>query len=170
MLKLCTRRSSTISLTPTEFNRLAFVAQDRLAFVRRGFVEKLQKYLVKGRLSNRFYTIIFLTAFEARGRIPRTLSSPGFALARRSWAERKSQSELFGIFETKRTIANPPKAMESIFARLLSLLAQYVTPHLPPWLIWSLDTLKPTQIQSFTASEQLLMPIFTVIPTTARIL
>lgn len=65
MLKLCaTKKMFDDILTPVEFNRLAFVAQDRLANVRRGFVEKLQKYLVKGRLSNRFYTIIFLTAFE----------------------------------------------------------------------------------------------------------
>ena len=64
MLKVCTSKMFDELMSPIEFNRLSFVAQDATPEVRRGFVEKLQKYIVKGKLSNRFLTIIFLTAFE----------------------------------------------------------------------------------------------------------
>jgi sister-chromatid-cohesion protein PDS5 len=108
MLKLCTKKIFDDILTPTEFNRLAFVAQDRLANVRRGFVQKLQKYLVKSRLSNRFYTIIFLTAFE-----------PEFEFKNSTITWIRSRAKVF--------VENKSPVMESIFARLLSLLAQYVS-------------------------------------------
>ena len=106
MLKLCTRKAFDDNLTPTEFNRLAFVAQDRLANVRRGFIEKLQKYLVKGKLSNRFYTIIFLTAFEPE---------PEFKNSIVTWIRSRAK-----VFVEKKSYV-----MESIFARLLSLLAHH---------------------------------------------
>ncbi|KUJ19587.1 uncharacterized protein LY89DRAFT_581626 [Mollisia scopiformis] len=64
MLKLCTTKMFDEFLSPIDFTRLSFVAQDRLEVVRRGFIEKLQKYIVKNRLSQRFNTIIFVTAFE----------------------------------------------------------------------------------------------------------
>ena len=106
MLKLCTKKTFDDLLTPTEFNRLAFVAQDRLAPVRRGFVEKLQKYLVKGRLSNRFYTIVFLTAFEP---------------------ELEFKNSIITWIRSRAKVLAEKKSMESIFARLLSLLAQCVS-------------------------------------------
>ena len=107
MLKLCTKKTFDDLLTPAEFNRLAFVAQDRLAAVRRGFVEKLQKYLVKGRLSNRFYTIIFLTAFEP---------------------ELEFKNSIITWIRSRAKVLAEKKSMESIFARVLSLLAQCVSP------------------------------------------
>jgi sister-chromatid-cohesion protein PDS5 len=106
MLKLCTDKTFDNILTATEFNRLAFVAQDRLAAVRRGFIEKLQKYLVKGKLSNRFYTIIFLTAFEPELEFKNSIITWIRSRAR-AFADKKSP------------------VMESIFARLLSLLAHH---------------------------------------------
>jgi sister chromatid cohesion protein PDS5 len=105
MLKLCTEKRFDEILTPTEFNRLAFVAQDQLANVRRGFVEKLQKYLVKGKLSNRFYTIIFLTAFEPELEFKNSIIT---------WIRSRAK-----VFADKKS-----PVMESIFARLLALLAQ----------------------------------------------
>lgn len=64
MLKLCTVKFFDDLVSPIEFNRLALVAQDQSPQVRQGFIEKLQKYIVNNKLSNRFLTIIFLTAFE----------------------------------------------------------------------------------------------------------
>jgi len=66
-------------------------------------------------------------SFRARGRI-QELYHHLDSLSREGLGRKEISSELFGILKQKRTIANPPKAMESIFARLLSLLAQYVTP------------------------------------------
>lgn len=106
MLKLCTRKMFDDVLTPTEFNRIAFVAQDRMANVRRGFIEKLQKYLVKGRLSNRFYTIIFLTAYEPELDFKNSIIT---------WTRSRAK-----IFAEKKS-----HVMESVFARLLSLLAHH---------------------------------------------
>ena len=106
MLKLCTYKTFEGFLTPTDFSRLAFVAQDRQAYVRRGFVEKLQKYLVKGKLSNRFYTIIFLTAFEPQ---------LDFRSSIITWIRSRAK-----VFAEKKVLV-----MESIFARLLSLLAHH---------------------------------------------
>lgn len=106
ILKLCTKKTFDDILTPTEFNRLAFVAQDSLSNVRRGFVEKLQKYLVKGKLSNRFYTIIFLTAFEPELEFKNSIIT---------WIRSRAK-----FFTEKKT-----HVMESIFARLLSLLAHH---------------------------------------------
>ena len=106
MLKVCTQKTFDGLLSPTEFNRLAFVAQDRLASVRRGFVEKLQKYLVKGRLAHRFYTIIFLTAFEPELEFKNSIIT---------WVRSRAK-----VFTDKKS-----PVMESIFARLLSLLAHH---------------------------------------------
>jgi sister-chromatid-cohesion protein PDS5 len=106
MLKLCKNKNFDGILSPTEFNRLAFVAQDRLAQVRRGFIEKLQKYLVKERLSNRFFTIMFITAFEPELEFRNSIIT---------WI--RSRAKVF--------IEKKSHVMESIFARLLSLLAHH---------------------------------------------
>jgi sister-chromatid-cohesion protein PDS5 len=105
MLKICTSKLLDSFLTPTDFNRLALVAQDKQANVRRGFVEKLQKYLVKGKLPNRFYTIMFITAFEPGADFKNSIIT---------WIRSRAK-----VFLDKKS-----PVMESIFARLLSLLAQ----------------------------------------------
>ncbi|KAL5624824.1 hypothetical protein BROUX41_004884 [Berkeleyomyces rouxiae] len=64
MLKLCCDNRFDTHLGPNDFNNLAFVAQNGEAAVRHRFVEKLQKYLATNELPPRFYTIVFLTAFE----------------------------------------------------------------------------------------------------------
>ncbi|TVY54635.1 Sister chromatid cohesion protein pds5 [Lachnellula cervina] len=113
MLKLCTNKLFDDLLSPIEFNRLAFVSQDPLANVRRGFVEKLQKYLVKSKLSHRFYTIIFLTAFEPDQRLKSSIIT---------WI--RSRAKLF--HDTKN------RALESVFTRLISLLAHHPDFSLDP--------------------------------------
>lgn len=64
VLKLCRDKQLDDSLPPEDFNALAFVAQDIRPQTRRAFIEKLQKYLVQNKLRPKFYTIIFLTAYE----------------------------------------------------------------------------------------------------------
>lgn len=64
ILKLCKNKELDDHLPPDEFNALSFVTQDAHPQTRRAFVTKLQKYLVQGKLRPKFYTIIFLTAYE----------------------------------------------------------------------------------------------------------
>lgn len=64
VLKLCKDRHLDDFLPPEDFNALAFVTQDLHPQTRKAFVGKLQKYLVQGKLRPKFYTIIFLTAYE----------------------------------------------------------------------------------------------------------
>lgn len=106
MMKLCTMKMFDDILTPLEFTRLSFVSQDRLEFVRRGLVEKLQKYIVKGKLSNRFLTIIFLTNFEP---------SPSFRNSIMTWIRSRA----------KQSADANSKVFESVFPRLLHLLAHH---------------------------------------------
>ncbi|TGZ77910.1 hypothetical protein EX30DRAFT_398161 [Ascodesmis nigricans] len=64
LLKLATFRVYDEAITPKDFHRIATVAQDRCYQVRRGFIDKLKKYLGGNKLPPRYYTIIFLMAFE----------------------------------------------------------------------------------------------------------
>ncbi|RDL34437.1 Uncharacterized protein BP5553_07565 [Venustampulla echinocandica] len=113
MLKLCTNKLFDEFLSPVEFNRLAFVTQDSLMDVRKGFVQKLQKYLVKNKLSNRFYTIIFLTAFEPDQSLRNSIVT---------WIRSRAK-----VFHDQKS-----RALESVFARLISLLAHHPDFSLQP--------------------------------------
>lgn len=106
LLKLCTFKHFEELLSPTDFNQLALLTQDSCANVRRLFVEKLQKYLVQNRLRARFYTIIFLTAFE-----PNT--------------EFKSQIETWIRSRVRFFRETKQNTMESAMGRLISLLAHH---------------------------------------------
>ncbi|KAH8801476.1 armadillo-type protein [Xylogone sp. PMI_703] len=105
LLKLCRNKIYDEVLTPDQFEHLAFVAQDPQPEVRSAFVGKLQKYLVKGELSNRFYTIIFLTAFEPVVEFRQSIVT---------WIRSRAKA-----LNDKRHI------IEGIFPRLLSLLAHH---------------------------------------------
>ncbi|KAI0862734.1 armadillo-type protein [Xylaria cubensis] len=106
LLKLCTSKHFEELLSPTDFNQLALLAQDSCANVRRLFVEKLQKYLVQNRLRARFYTIVFLTAFEPN-------------------AEFKSQIETWIRSRARFFREAKQSVMESTLGRLISLLAHH---------------------------------------------
>ncbi|KAI9801108.1 MAG: hypothetical protein M1833_002976 [Piccolia ochrophora] len=106
LLKLCTTRTFDDLLAPRDFHRLALLAQDSLFPVRSGFVNKLKKYLGQNKLSQRFYTIIFLLAFE-----PQT----DFRENTVTWI--RSRAKQFA--HQKATV------LESVFSRLLSLLAHH---------------------------------------------
>ncbi|KAI9845226.1 MAG: hypothetical protein M1837_004981 [Sclerophora amabilis] len=111
-LKLCsttgnsTRKTYDDLLEPDGFNRLAFLSQASQPQVRTGFVNKLKKYLGQGHLSQRFYTIPFLLAYEPQ---------QAFRLDTVTWI--RSRVAFFG--QQQKPI------MESVFARLLSLLAHH---------------------------------------------
>lgn len=106
LLKLCTIKLFEGFLTPAAFNNLATVAQDTTFQVRRGFVEKLQKYLVQNRLHTRFHAIMFLVAFE-----------PDLQFRQNTLTWIRSRVRYFQ--EQKSHV------MEATLARLLSLLAHH---------------------------------------------
>lgn len=106
LLKLCTLKHFEELLSPVDFNQLALVTQDGCANVRQLFVGKLQKYLVQNRLRARFYTMIFLTAFEPL-------------------AESKNQIETWIRSRARFFREAKQNVMESTMGRLLSLLAHH---------------------------------------------
>ncbi|KAK5627649.1 hypothetical protein RRF57_003364 [Xylaria bambusicola] len=106
LLKLCTSKHFEELLSPADFNQLSLLTQDTCANVRRLFVEKLQKYLVQNRLRARFYTIIFLAAFEPNVEFKNQIET---------WI--RSRARFFR--DTKQNV------MESTMGRLISLLAHH---------------------------------------------
>lgn len=106
VLKLCKDRDLDDHLPLDEFNALAFVTQDAHPQTRRAFIGKLQKYLVQGKLRPKFYTIIFLTAYE-----PVTEFKNGVETWIRSRVNHYQQSG--------------QAVMEAIMPRLISLLAHH---------------------------------------------
>lgn len=111
MIKLCCEKHLSPRLTPSAFNQLALVAMDARAQVRAGFVAKLMKYLGLTKLSNKFFTPLFLLGHEPDRAIKSGVTT---------WLKGRAVAMASG--KTK------DKAMEATFARLLSLLA-----HHPDW-------------------------------------
>lgn len=109
LLKLCREKHLSSRLSAAAFNSLSVVAMDARAPVRSGFVNKIMKYLGQLKLSNKFFTPLFLLGHEPDRSIKQ--SAMMWLKARGMQAER-----------TKDT------AMQATFARLLSLLA-----HHPDW-------------------------------------
>ncbi|KAI2630683.1 armadillo-type protein [Hypoxylon sp. NC1633] len=105
-LKLCTLKHFEEIFSHADFNQLAFLTQDPAPLVRRFFIEKLQKYLVQNKLRPRFYTMIFLTAFE-----PDTM----FKNQIETWI--RSRARFFR--DAKQNV------MEASVGRLISLLAHH---------------------------------------------
>ncbi|KAH7408517.1 armadillo-type protein [Phaeosphaeria sp. MPI-PUGE-AT-0046c] len=106
LLKLSCNKRLDNFLTPAAFVQLALVTHDPCPQVRKGFSEKLMKYLGQGRLPSRFYTILFFLAHEPDKNIKNSTMT---------WI--RSRRAAFAA--RKETI------LESVFARLLSLLAHH---------------------------------------------
>ncbi|KAK0710932.1 armadillo-type protein [Lasiosphaeris hirsuta] len=106
MLKLCTQKHFDDLLLPEGFDTLALIAQDGVQEVRHEFVRKLQKYLADGKLRSRYYTIVFLLAFEPHS---------DFKQRTETWIRSRAR-----YFEE-----NKQPVLEAIMARLLSLLAHH---------------------------------------------
>ncbi len=113
-LKLCTKKHTDALFLPTAFNSLALVAQDSLLAVRSAFLQRLKKYLGQQKLSQRFYTIPFLLAFE-----------PNTTLRSETTTWIRSRATHFRDLKDQDTSSNTNTVMESVFARLLSLLAHH---------------------------------------------
>lgn len=114
-LKLCMQKPHDSLLSPTEFNSLAFVAQDPKYPVRSGFLQRLKKYLGQQLLPPRFYAIPFLLAYEPIGEFKQETTT-----WIRSRAAFFSHSKPQSLSATKAAIV-----MEAVFARLISLLAHH---------------------------------------------
>lgn len=115
-LKLCVKKSHDAHLTPAAFNELALVAQDAEVAVRTSFIQRLKKYLSKNRLPQRFYAIPFLLAFE-----------PTTALKSDTMTFIRSRAAYFSSIapHASSSGAKPNIVLESVFARLLSILAHH---------------------------------------------
>ncbi|KAI5465779.1 armadillo-type protein [Mariannaea sp. PMI_226] len=106
ILKLCTVKKYDDVFDAASFNKLAELVQDSELNVRRRFMEKLQNYLSRGRLRARFYTILFLVAFEP---------VPEVKIRVETWL--RSRARYFE--DIKRRV------MESMMGRLIPLLAHH---------------------------------------------
>ncbi|KAL2171027.1 hypothetical protein VTG60DRAFT_3875 [Thermothelomyces hinnuleus] len=106
VLKLCTQKHFDEQLSPEDFDALALTTQDAVQEVRHGFVRKLQKYLADNRLRSRFYTIVFLMAFEPS-------------------ADFKQRTETWIRSRARHFQDNKQPVLEAVMPRLLSLLAHH---------------------------------------------
>ena len=119
-LKLCVKKSHDAHLTPAAFNELSLVAQDAESAVRASFVQRLKKYLSKNLLPQRFYAIPFILAFEPTTSLKSDVTT---------WI--RSRAAYFSSLPPHPSLSNPPTTskpaivLESVFARLLSLLAHH---------------------------------------------
>jgi sister-chromatid-cohesion protein PDS5 len=117
LIKLSASRSICDQLlTPQDFNMLALVAQDPLQPLRSDFIDTLRRKLSqKSQLSVRWYTIPCLLAFEPSTSLKEStltwLRSRATFLSRQMQANGKGKEQ--------------QPVMESMFARLLSLLAYH---------------------------------------------
>ncbi|RBR19084.1 uncharacterized protein FIESC28_05755 [Fusarium coffeatum] len=106
ILKLCTVKKYDDEFDPASFNKLAELIQDTELQVRRIFMEKLQSYITQGRLRARFYTMLFLAAFE-----------PAAELKTRVETWLKSRARLFA--------ENKTRVLEAMISRFIPLLAHH---------------------------------------------
>ncbi len=104
--KLCSQKHFDDLLSPQDFDALALTCQDAVQEVRHGFVKKLQKYLADNKLRSRFYTVVFLMAFEP---------STEFKQRTETWIRSRARH----FQEHKQPV------LEAVMARLLSLLAHH---------------------------------------------
>lgn len=121
LLKLCASHSLCDQLlTPRDFNSIALVAQDPIPHVRAGFVNQLKKKLVqKSHLSHRWYAIPCLVAFEPNvGLRESTLT---WLRSRAAFFSQQAQPQQGSNKKDPQT----QTVMESLFFRLLSLLAHH---------------------------------------------
>ena len=123
-LKLCSSKDHDALLSPEDFNRLAEVAQDPQAAVRISFLGRLRKYLSKNTLPARFYVIPFLLAYEP---VPELKSETVTWIKSRVsfFAEYKAPANSSTDTKAKTTGARVSTVLETVFARLISLLAHH---------------------------------------------
>lgn len=124
-LKLCTSRDHEQLLSAHEFNKLALIAQDNLLPVRTSFMMRLRKYLSAGILPTRFFTIPFLLAFEPNAKLKAETSTWLISQYNRL-QKQKAQRLARSSADSKDTSSSKADTtLESVFARLISLLAHH---------------------------------------------
>ncbi|PWY79745.1 ARM repeat-containing protein [Aspergillus heteromorphus CBS 117.55] len=118
LLKLCASQGLCDQLlTPRDFNAIALVAQDPVLEVRSGFISLLKRKVQDSPLSYRWYTVPFLLAFE-----------PQASLRDSTLTWLRSRAGFFS--QQNNGKRSEQTVMESVFSRLLSLLAYH--PDYPP--------------------------------------
>lgn len=106
LLKLCCSKALDKIFSPRDFNRLTRIVQDALPEVRAGFNGALKKYNGQNLLPRRFYSFMFLYAFEPK----------------------KSTKEATVTFLKARASSfakNGDQLLEGVFSQFLSLLAHH---------------------------------------------
>ncbi|KAK4123237.1 ARM repeat-containing protein [Parathielavia appendiculata] len=106
LLKLCTQKHFDEMLSADDFNAVSLTTQDAIQEVRHGFIKKLQKYLADNKLRSRFYTIVFLMAFEPS-------------------ADFKQRTETWIRSRARHFQDHKQPVLEAVMPRLLSLLAHH---------------------------------------------
>ncbi|KAG9254933.1 putative SPO76 protein [Emericellopsis atlantica] len=106
VLKMCRVKKYDDQLDPANFNKLAELVQDSELQARRRFMEKLQKYLQADSLRPRFYTMLFIAAFEPVADV-------------RIKVETWLRARALYYADNKRTV------MEAMIGRLIPLLAHH---------------------------------------------
>jgi sister-chromatid-cohesion protein PDS5 len=119
LLKLSLSKDHEALITPLAFNKLAEVAQDSEFQVRASFLVRLKKYLGHNSIPSRFYTILFLLAFEPETRLK---------VETTKWI--RSRAAFFAGLHSQangdsKTATSRQTVLEGVFGRLLSLLAHH---------------------------------------------
>lgn len=108
ILKLCCNKPLDQYFAPRDFNRLTQLVQDPQEQVRIGFNTTLKKYLTQGKLSLRFFSLMFVHAFEPLKSLK--TSTETFLKARATTFAKTPETEA---------------AMVQVFAYFLSLLSHH---------------------------------------------
>jgi sister-chromatid-cohesion protein PDS5 len=118
LLKLCShdRRCEEL-VTPSTFISVALTVINPPNQVRSGFTHQLKKYLGQNKLSHRWFTVLFLLAFEPD--VDLRSSTLTWLRSRVQYFERLQQQQV------KSDKKSYPNVMESMFARLLSIMAHH---------------------------------------------
>lgn len=118
VLKLCSHNKKfEDSIPPAMFIRIAMIMINPPNPVRTGFVNYLKKYFGHNRLAHRWFTAFFLLAFEPDAELRASTMT---------WIRARVQSFARQQLQAKAGDQRAPlNVMESIFARLLSLLAHH---------------------------------------------
>lgn len=118
ILKMCSKKTKFEQLiTPQRFNEIALIIVNPPYDVRAGFVNQIKKYLGQDKLNHRWYTILFLLAFE-----------PGHELRDATVTWLRSRSQNFANQQAEARLGDKKlhqNVMEHIFARLVSVMAHH---------------------------------------------
>ena len=123
LLKLCISKPHEGLLTPAAFNELAEVAQDALFPVRSSFLQRLKKYLAQTKLPPRFYIMPFLLAFEPDEVLK--ADTVTWIRSRTAFFASLKPQQATGAASKVQPAGKASTILESVFARLLSLLAHH---------------------------------------------